>query len=203
MSFTNYIRADAADPRNIITTICALPETFGGMLTCVVNNGGIQNTLRNFMMLQILATKDPKLAAEIVIHLWFSARLPPKVVALIKEVVLPTMERMLLDWPAGSTSPLEARSYDDEGPLDTCTLTMSFTRTQLISMLQIFRASYDPSVTLAQRSSVFSSALTKDPRDLEYAMQRPEWRTSTEKYRKTGVLAPLRADLGAFTAANP
>jgi len=202
-SFTEHIYAETVDLRNVVTTVCALPNTFSGKLTFVINNLSAYNTARNFVMLHIAATQEPKLAAELITHLWFSARLPEKMLAIIKERILPHMDAVLQNWPADLEDDEESTSHLDLGPARTCDLSMSVSGLELSSMLWIFRADHDVPTALAERREVLTDPLGQDFRDLELAFQQPAWRVSTTRYRKTGVLGPLRANLEAFTAINP
>lgn len=173
-------------------------------MTFVVNNLSSYNTARNFVILHTAATQEPKLAAEMITHLWFSTRLPEKIPTIIKERIIPHLETVLHNWPADLDDEDEAStSYVDLGLERTCDLSMSVSHVELLSMLWILKADRDVPTALAERHEALDDPRGKDFRDLELAFQQPAWRVSTTRYRKTGVLGPLRANLDAFTAINP
>lgn len=202
-NFTEHIYAETIDLRNVVTTVCALPDTFSGKLTWVINNLSAHNTARNFVMLHIAATQEPKLAAEMMIHLWFSARLPKKMLVIINECIVPYMEAMLQHWPVDREDEEKPIKYLDLGPSHHCNLSMSVSRLELSTMLWIFKADHNVATALTDRREALTDPLRQDLRDFELAFQQPAWRVSTTRYRETGVLGPLRANLEAFTAINP
>jgi len=202
-NFTEHIYAETVDLRNVVTTVCALPDTFSGKLTFVINNLSAYNTVRNFVMLHMAATQEPKVAAEMITHFWFSAQLPEKILAIIKERIVPHMEAVLQNLPADLEDEEESTSYVDLGPGHACDLSMSVSRVELSSMLWILKADHSIATALAERRDALTDPLGQDFRDLELACQQPAWRVSTTRYRETGVLGPLRANLEAFTAIIP
>lgn len=202
-NFTEHIYAETVDLRSVVTTVCALPDTFSGKLTFVINNLSAQTTARNLIMLHIAATQEPKLAAEMITHLWFSARLPEKMLAIIDERIVPHMEAVLRNWPADLKDEENPMNYLDLGPTHDCSLSMSVSRLELSSVLLILNADHNVATAMAERREALTDPSGQDFRDFELAFQQPAWRVSTIRYRETGVLGPLRANLAAFTAINP
>jgi hypothetical protein len=72
----------------------SLPEDYSGKLTIVHNDHNYLVTLRNILILQILGTvSDVRLAADIVLHLWYSAFMPQDYFSLVNSLATKLVEQ--------------------------------------------------------------------------------------------------------------
>ena len=195
--------SDAIDLRNVIATVCAIPDTYKGRVSITINSPNAFNLARNFTMLYLAATQEPKVAAEMMVHLWFSMRFTSKIVDIINQGIVPALATLSLNWPAGPAALNCATFYPQLRLIKTCLLVLKCTCSQLTSILRILTTTIKPAPRWFERHRAVTNPLERDYRDIQYACQRPAWRTSTARYRRRGVLAPLRARLNTFDCLNP
>lgn len=73
----DYLFTASGDLRNVIRTVNELPLDYSGELTIVINDRVPHVTLRNMLLLLILGkTSDKRQAADVALHLWYSAFVP-------------------------------------------------------------------------------------------------------------------------------
>lgn len=70
-----------------MSTVNGLPDTYGGTMTCVLNDKYINVVARNIVMLLIAAQLPPAEAAEVILHVWYSARLIRGMLTVIDDYV--------------------------------------------------------------------------------------------------------------------
>ncbi|GJE94086.1 DUF4470 domain-containing protein [Phanerochaete sordida] len=85
----------SGDLRNVLKTINGLPEGYAGQVTVLMNDLSDYVTLRNILMLRIMAKiKNKRMAADIVLHLWYTAFIPAmyhtEIAFVAKEVAIET-----------------------------------------------------------------------------------------------------------------
>lgn len=87
--------AASGDLRDVIRTVNALPETYTGKLTILLNDRDNALTLRNLLILLILGhVANPARAAELAVHLWYSAFVQASHAAGIMTLVLSVIEEL-------------------------------------------------------------------------------------------------------------
>lgn len=67
---------DSGDLRNVVLSINSLPSSFCGKCRIVLSDASGISCIRNTLLLLVFASFPPEEAAEIAIHLWYSASLP-------------------------------------------------------------------------------------------------------------------------------
>lgn len=79
----------SGDLRNVIRTINCLPEDYTGKLNVLLNDKQSFVVLRNIVLLEILGTiSDKRKAADIALHLWYSAFIPQEYAAEMLPLVM-------------------------------------------------------------------------------------------------------------------
>lgn len=74
---TDILTSASGDLRNVLNTINVLPPDYTGKLTILMNDRDQYVTLRNILILQILArVPNKRRAADLALHLWYSAFMP-------------------------------------------------------------------------------------------------------------------------------
>ncbi|EKM51315.1 uncharacterized protein PHACADRAFT_213165 [Phanerochaete carnosa HHB-10118-sp] len=77
LSDLNLIFIASGDLRNVLKTVNGLSRDYVGRLTVVMNDRESYVTLRNILILQILAKlSNKRKAADLALHLWYSAFIP-------------------------------------------------------------------------------------------------------------------------------
>lgn len=123
---TKILRSKASgDIRNVVVSVFALPEAFDRTCICVLNDRDTVVVCRTIVVLLILMLLRPPVAAELVLQVWYSARLTSGMIRslhrsvkrLIADVVPETVVRsgsVLLSktWTFG-TGIMSARLYTE------------------------------------------------------------------------------------------
>lgn len=79
----------SGDIRNVIRTVNALPNDYSGQLTVLLNDLDGVVVARNLLLLAVLGSIDnPSHAAEIALHLWYSAFIPETHVTVLHRIIL-------------------------------------------------------------------------------------------------------------------
>ena len=107
----------SGDIRHFIKTVNALPDDYSGNLTVVINDQAPIVCLRNLVLLILLGTiEDPSVAAELSLHLWYSAFTqmghPLMVISTIAPLI-PTFSNPKFSIELGSTSRLSGALSSD------------------------------------------------------------------------------------------
>lgn len=194
---------DALDLRNVIETVNALPGTFNGKLKFVINSPDFHVVARHLVMLELARVLEPNLAAEIILHLWYSARLTKKMLNIINEKITLPMEELYESWSSGSTGSAEFATFSRD-LVETCEISRQLSHSQILAIIRILDAKHDLSNAMSQRRAVITDPIAGDRKDVEAGLQQPTWRIPTLSYEYHGVLAPLRAHVeGIFDVVNP
>lgn len=86
--------AASGDPRNLIKTVASLPSTYHGSLECFMNDKDLDIVARNAIMLLAAIALSPEDAAETIIHLWYSAMIPSRVLERVQVHILPLIQEV-------------------------------------------------------------------------------------------------------------
>ncbi|KAJ7114112.1 hypothetical protein C8R44DRAFT_231191 [Mycena epipterygia] len=183
--------AASGDLRNLIMTVNALPDNYAGKCDILCNdlNGIVVN--RNLVILYTLLTAgaDVVEAAELAVHLMYSAALTP---AMAKHV------RACTEAIYG-THGAQSGVWDTKGAGKIRSL-QRFSDLQLA--LKMFRSKYKFSTALASMHSVMWSPERVDYRDRYLSALEPSHRVGFSRFRTTGVLAPFAVNVSHFTEPN-
>lgn len=202
--------ASSGDPRNLIESVIALPEGYTGAFTCIANEQDVLVVVRNVMILMAPMLLAPTEAAEFMLHLWYSARLTPKmvdVIAHIRTLITAAMKEFDGKGEGGNL----CRSTWDFG---TQQLSLSLTKDTWSLVLEILSSHHVSSdielsfkkpaiVTEDRRRHVMLASHLLDQRESHLFDLPPSQRLSAQRMRETGILSPFGSDITAFTHANP
>lgn len=164
MILTNYFhelkgaRKASGDLRNVVLTLNSIPSEYPGKLSVIINDRNPRVAARNLLTLLVLmGISDEMLAADVALHLWYSAFIPAeyyaRVILAVQTVVSSIKSKsagMRLDWG------------DEEGIRVVATFTEE-TSMQFMSYLQHDKP-VDPakaaSELLAVMSVIYATAAT-------------------------------------------
>jgi hypothetical protein len=77
--YTDNCFAASGDIRNVVLTVNGLPEDYTGQLDITINDVAPFVTIRNILLLSLLRKiPDARKAADVALHVWYSAFLPPE-----------------------------------------------------------------------------------------------------------------------------
>ncbi|KAJ6580856.1 hypothetical protein B0H19DRAFT_930261 [Mycena capillaripes] len=183
--------AASGDLRNLIMTVNGLPENYQGKCDILCNdlNGIVVN--RNLVILFVLLTAgaDVAEAAELAVHLMYSAALTPamaKYVNQCSETIFKTHGGQSGIWDTRGVGKIRSLQWNSD-------IQLAF---------QMFRSTYKLPVALANMRSVMWSPKRVDYRDRHLSTLEPGHRVAFSRFRTTGVLAPFAVDVQHFTQPN-
>lgn len=183
----------------MVKSINSLPDDYGGICTCVVNDKEPLVVARNVILLLITATMPPTEAAELCLHVWYSARLTNQmsdtmtahVRPLIADIVAKTSQK-------GSNVLLNKTWTFGRQKISAC-----LTKTQWAFLLNVLDAKHPASNTEQSRRFVMLNNNRIDYRERQLFNAPGARRVCYQKMRETGILLPFGACLNSFTVANP
>jgi hypothetical protein len=76
----------------VVKTVVELPPSYNGTCEIVLNDKDDYLVSRNAILLLVAFVFDPKEAAEIMIHLWYSALIPKEMLQALQNKVFPLIE---------------------------------------------------------------------------------------------------------------
>ena len=189
----------SGDLRNVVETVNQLPKKYQKVCTCVLNDRDDVIVCRNIILLLIAMLMPPIAASDIMLHIWYSARLKPHMLQAINEHVTPLVvdvvsrikrksKRVILSktWIFGSRV-LSARLYKD----------------QWDSLLAMVSTHHDFEETEKNRRYIMLNESRLDIRESLYYSLPPLRRLCADRMRESGVLLPFGSLLDAFSVPNP
>ncbi|KAJ7237269.1 hypothetical protein B0H12DRAFT_108636 [Mycena haematopus] len=183
--------AASGDIRNLIMMVNDLPDNYTGNCSILCNdiNGIVVN--RNLVILFVLLTAGANIvdAAELAIHLMYSAALTPAMANYVQQCI---------ETIYGTHGP-QSGIWDTRGTGKICSLQWM---RDIHPALEMFRSKYKLPAALANMHSVMWSPERVDYRDRYLSTLEPNHRLAFSRFRTTGVLAPFAVDISHFTEPN-
>lgn len=182
------------DLRDVVKTVNSLPETYSGHLRVLLNDGTSPIACRNLVMLSLLGTiPDEKLAADVVLHLWYSTFIPAEYLVQMATAVAKFLdgpvERLTTSRPVGLHS----------------TISWCYTPEAMERLMRI--TTLDPSslsVADAQNEydRVRQAPSRRDFMDRKYLRLKPSHRVALQEFRRFGIVLPFGAPNSHFNTPN-
>ncbi|KAF2869222.1 hypothetical protein BDV95DRAFT_499175 [Massariosphaeria phaeospora] len=191
----------SGDLGNVVKTVAELPENYDGECSLVLNDMNFAIVARNAMLLLTALTFDPHTAISIMIHLWYSASMPSKLLRALQDYILP-----LIDDVCGRINNKEPDSFQAK--------TWNFGTRSLRLQLQPHEwrqlrnfvkvpAGVTPIQTEATRRRIMLAPERVDYLHRTLFNQPPAVRVATLRLREDGILLPYGASKAAFDTPNP
>ncbi|KAL8816065.1 MAG: hypothetical protein Q9223_004868 [Gallowayella weberi] len=191
--------AASGDPRNFIYSINGIPNTYEGTCTSVLNDMNIRVAARNIVMLLISAQLQPLEAAEVILHVWYSARLDHGMLAAIDIHVTKLIAEVAFKIRSKSDNVVHSKTWT----FGSTEVTVRLYKQQWTTLLQILGAKHDTTKTEEERRKVVLAPHRVDYRDRELLNLSGSGRLCSLKFREAGVLAPFGATMEHFKFSNP
>ena len=193
------VRTASGDLRNVVETVNQLPKKYQKVCTCVLNDRDDVIVCRNIILLLIAMLMPPTVASDIMLHIWYSARLKPHMLHSIDKHVTPLVvdvisrikrksKRVILSktWTFGSRV-LSARLYKDQWNFS----------------LAMISTHHDFEETEENRRYIMLNKASLDIRESLYCSLPPLRRLCADRMRESGVLLPFDSLLDPFSVPNP
>jgi len=185
----------------VILSVLGLPNGFRSHSDVFVNDKDFDIVCRNFAMLSIALQCQPNEAADIILHIWYSARISIKASRAISTYVLPLAEAVIPKMKDKSPTTVFSKTWE----FGTKTLRLSLLKKQwqaLVSNLAPLSAAASPK-TESNRRAVMLAPTRQDHVDRAILTQPERHRQCTMRFRETGVLLPFSGDTRPHKVPNP
>ena len=183
----------------MIETIVALPKGYDQRCSCVLNDEDLVVGCRNVIMLLIMMLLPKDIAVELVLHVWYSARLTSDMVKLLHESIRPTIAEFvdeIVDQP------------DNKFLRKTCNfesshVTVQFMKGQWKFVLAMLEKCHDIDKTEKSRMELMLHKERLDDRERILFAMPPSRRVAASRMRQEGILLPFGSCLEEFKFPNP
>ena len=185
----------------MIKSLIGLPKAYTGYCEIVVNDRDLDIVARNVILLLIALHYSPDEATAIILHMWYSALLPARMISSVQENILPMIQEVCRKIQTKPAKTLLSKKWT----YDTRSLRLVLTKEQWESLLLYFEI---PDGLSADQAQVVRALTTLAPERKDYvdrAMynQPPGWRVCKMKFRKEGILLPFGSSRDEFDTPNP
>lgn len=191
----------SGDCRNIIKTLLGLPDTYNGKCEVVINDNDFDVVARNIILLLTALIFDPIEAADIMLHVWYSAFITESVMNSLQNRVLPLFEEVC--------GKIQGRSEDSPHHK---TWTFKNQTVELVlpkrswDRLPSYLKVRDGLTKTEAQALMMETTLALSRRDyleLEFFNRRPARRVCATKFRIDGILLPFGHSRTEFIVPNP
>ena len=191
----------SGDLRNLIKSVLGLPQKYTGTLETVVNDRDFDTVSRNAILLLTALHFDPDTAAIIMLHLWYSALLPGRILRQLRESILPLIQEVCIKIQAKPSGNILSKKWT----FGARSLRLVLRKENWNLLLSYFEVPKSLSPTRAQvlRRKTTMACQRKDYVDRALYKMPPGWRAGTMKFRDDGVLLPFSASRREFDTPNP
>ena len=180
-------------------SINGLPEKYDNICDVLVNDKHHFVVARNIAMLLVAAQLPPPDAADLIIHLWYSARLTKGMKAALKKHVTDPVAETRAKIKGKADGVLQSKKWT----YGSTEVVVRLDKQQWTALLQILEARHEVAKTEQQRKRIVLAPSRVDYRDRELFTLSGARRMCSTKFRETGVLAPFGACVDHFTCPNP
>jgi hypothetical protein len=193
--------AASGDLRNVVKTISALPETYKGECSVVINDMQTIIVVRNVIMLLIAFNFDTEVAVPMMIHVWYSATLPRSIIDALQSKILVLIEDVcnkIKDKPIGS---IHAKTFVSKRSKLRVVLKKE-------EWLELAKHLTVPKTLTLPESQEIRRRITLAPERIDYRDRaRLLWsgalREVDNHFRSEGILLPYGCSVDAFDTPNP
>ena len=185
----------------MIKSITSLPLTNRRHCQVFVNDKELDIVARNVILLLTAMCFDPQPAAEMMIHIWYSALIPQALLASLREKVLPLLEDVRSKIHTKASNILFSKKWE----FGSSTLQLVLKRDQWVMLPSYLDVPEGLSASKAQqvRKAATMAAERKDYLDRWLCAQLPELRVSKMNFRTHGILLPFGSSKKPFDTPNP
>lgn len=187
----------------MVKTIDSISSTYAGHCEVYVNDREFDSIARITMLLLIAHTFELKIAANMMIHPWYSACLPKDLYQNLNDHIRPIIEEVCEKISNKDDTTLQAKTWRLEGRQATVRFVLP--KSAWYRLLSYFSAPEGLTRDKANetRRSVVLAPGRKDHLGRVLNLQQPYRRVAEMRYRETGVLMPFSASMDDYQIPNP
>ncbi|KAG7002098.1 hypothetical protein G7Y79_00029g063940 [Physcia stellaris] len=191
--------AASGDLRNTMCSVNGLPGTYKGVCNVVLNDKNFNVAARNIIMLLVATRLPPADAAEVIVPLWYSARLTQAMLKIVEQYVKDPVAELVAKLQGKPEDVLLSKKWT----YGASEVVVRLYKQQWTTLLQILESKHDVTKTEAERLKVVLAPSRVDYRDRELYGISGFRRICSTKFRESGVLAPFGSCLDQFQWSNP
>ncbi|KAI0185492.1 hypothetical protein EV127DRAFT_348191 [Xylaria flabelliformis] len=198
----NLLFAASGDLRNIVLSVANLPQSYRSPLSIVINDLEIDIVARNLIFLLImLVEEDPNVAAESMIHVWYSALVTEPCYALLQKKLKPIVEDICNKIAGKPSKTLLGKTWN----FGRNSLRLVLTQEVWMKLPSYFEvpSGMTKETACAVRQAVVNAPSRVDYFDRALLLRSPAMGLGMIRYRNDGVLVPFGQDREAFLIPNP
>lgn len=180
-------------------SINSLPENYQGTCTCVLNDRDDMIVCRNIVLLLIAMLLPPAAASEVMLHIWYSARLKPHMLRAIHQHVTPLVADVMIKIKRKSKRDILSKTWT----FGSRVISARLYKDQWEHLLSMVSASHDLAETEMNRRYIMQNVTRLDTRERHLCSLPPLRRLSATRMRQSGVLLPFGSCLDSFRVPNP
>lgn len=185
----------------MITSVAGLPSDYTGVCNIIINDRDWDIVARSVIMLLVALQYEPHVAAEMILHLWYSPRITHDMFAKLQTGIAPLIEavRTKMAQKAGTSAQSVVWTFGR------CTINLAITNKhwdELPVHLKGCQGMTAEEAHIARRSVTFEKTREDFVESVLYSHP-PGWRAPVMKMREDGMLLPFGASREAFEAPNP
>ena len=188
----------SGDLRNMVKTVISLPSTYTNRCTIVLNDMDRYVVARNAILLILALILDPHEAPEILLHVWYSARLTPRIAMILQEKVKPMVLDVLQKIRYKSDSTILAKTWSSRR----VSISVRFYKSQWMFLLKMLEAEMTLEKAESERKYIMLHKDRLDFRERNWFNFYPGSRWCANKLLETGVLLPVGHCNDDFTVPN-
>ncbi|KAI1469074.1 uncharacterized protein F4812DRAFT_457619 [Daldinia caldariorum] len=194
--------AASGDMRNAILSVANLPEHYKGPLRIVLEDKQMPIVARNLIFLMTFLVEDnPSLAAEHVLHIWYSALITESCRSLLQDKLRPMIQDVCNQIMHKSSSSLLSKTW----LFGNVSVRLILCRDNWFSLLSYLDVPKGLTIEAAQciRRGTMLAPQSVDDRDRALSLKVPCVRIGTLRFRADGILLPFSSSREEFTIPNP
>ena len=166
-----------------------------------MNDRDVEIVARNSLLVMTAFWFSPADAAQMMLHLWYSAFLPASMLDTLKETLSPMIQDVCAKIASRSLATLQRKTWSN-GSRSLCLALRKAAWNNLLSFLNV-----PDSLTVAAardlRTAVTLAEERKDYLDRAIFRQPPAKRVAMMRFREDGLLLPFGSPRAAYDTPNP
>jgi hypothetical protein len=184
-----------------VKTVATIPEPYTGECQVVINDKDIDIVARNIILFLVALHFDPEEATAIMLHTWYSALVPKKIVDSLQVNIATLIKDVCGKIEHKNDDSLQAKTWK----YGTRSLRVVLKKSQWNRLLLYFEVPVGLLTAQAQRIRVATTLAPerKDFVDRALYNRPPVWRASMMKFRSDGILLPFGASRQDRDTLNP
>ena len=176
-----------------------MPMTYPATCTSVINDKDDIVLARNVILLLISLKVAHEDAVDLMLHLWYSARLTNRMENLLETKIQPLIAYVVEKIATKSDNVIHAKTWT----VNKSSIAVRLYKHQWGLILKLLTSKPPTAITEANRTFVTLNESRKDHRQRHYYNMTPPMRLCAQKLRATGILLPFSNYAGEFVATNP